>query len=90
VIDDTTVLTLLALGVPGVVTPAVGYVKRGRQIDRQGTKIDQLIGLAEDGKREHDELKSRIGALERQVSYLEGRLRNGARGAGGPRDMEPQ
>jgi len=80
VLDDTTIVSVLAIAVPVIVVLAVGYVKRGRQIDRQGVKIDQLIGLAQQGQREHADMRERIGELEKKVAYMEGRMRNGGHG----------
>lgn len=70
VIDDTTLVSLLAVAVPVIVVLAVGYVKRGRQGAEQGVKIDHLVDLAEKGEREHTEMKARIAALETEVAVL--------------------
>lgn len=77
VLDDTALVSVLAIAVPVIVVLAVGYVKRGRQVDRQGVKIDHLVDLAEEGKREHAEMGQRLNELEKKVAFLEGRARNG-------------
>lgn len=78
-IDDTTLLSVMAVAVPVIVVLAIGYVKRGRVSAEQGVKIDHLVDLAERGERVHEEMKGRIARLETEVAVLKALIRkNGA------------
>ena len=71
------VLTVLAIVVPILVAFAAGYVRRGRRAERLDAQVEHLVKVADEGKREHAEMKDRIGELEKKVAFLEGVARNG-------------
>lgn len=76
-INDDQILTILAIVVPILVAFAAGYVRRGRRTERLDTRVEHLVDVAEEGQREHRELRARITELEKKVAGLEALVRNG-------------
>ena len=79
--DTTTVIAAFAIAVPVIAALAAGYVKRGRQNERQDALIEQMRREREEdreeGRKVHDILFREVKAIRSDVDVIKGRLMNG-------------